>query len=381
MGFRPLSEVLQSAAPFHRKVFFLEGYTDSANLYALKAEFLTLIDAANDYTAFLELAGVGLQPSMVRKVALTHGHYDHALGTLELLNHYEALRGQLEVLMHPSGPATLKKLVREQGGTIREIGDGERLDLGGLEVEVLYTPGHTADSVCFYERESRTLFTGDSVLTVEGSLPMPDPAAGGGIADYLSSLRRLASLDIDYVCPGHGLPRASEGRVFVRGVYEEAIRSVRGPEASWSDGATKFMANGLLEEAIFCCDKELEVDPTNLDCLEMKASCLGDLGRGEEATSLYDRVMALGRRSPSVLVGKGFTLLRLDRLEESLACFDEALQGAPGSEEASVGRGITLWLLGRQEEAFGIPEFEKAFSGKLTEELRKLLESRTKNGA
>ncbi len=381
MGFRKLSQVLRSAAPSHRKILYLEGYVDSANLYALDGEPLVLVDAGNDSTAFTDLARAGHPPFTIRRIALTHGHYDHALGILDLLNRYESLRGSLEVLMHEDGPATLQNLVREKGGTIRTIADGERLDLAGLSIEVLHTPGHTVDSVCFYEGESRTMFTGDTVLTVEGSLPMPDPAAGGSLAAYLASLRRLSTLDIDFVCPGHGRPRRTRGRAYVRGVYEEALRSVKGPKTSWKDGAAKLMANGLLAEAVFCCDKELELDPTNQDCLEMKASCLGDLGRLDEANALYDSVLCRGVRSSSILTGKGFTLLRLERFPESLECFDEALASAPGSPEAAVGKGFALFCLGRQDEALDIPEFEKAFSSNLTEEVRKRFESRHQGGA
>ena len=61
------------------------------------------------------------------------------------------------------------------------------------------TPGHSADSVCLLF--GRVCFTGDTVLG-EGSVFI---APGeGSLAAYLDSLRRLRSLDLDVLCPGHG---------------------------------------------------------------------------------------------------------------------------------------------------------------------------------
>jgi len=63
----------------------------------------------------------------------------------------------------------------------------------------LGTPGHSADSVCL--RVGRTCFTGDTVLG-EGSVFI---APGeGSLSAYLDSLRRLRSLDLSVLCPGHG---------------------------------------------------------------------------------------------------------------------------------------------------------------------------------
>jgi glyoxylase-like metal-dependent hydrolase (beta-lactamase superfamily II) len=61
------------------------------------------------------------------------------------------------------------------------------------------TPGHSADSVCLLF--GRTCFTGDTVLG-EGSVFI-DPG-DGSLSAYLESLRRLRSLDLEVLCPGHG---------------------------------------------------------------------------------------------------------------------------------------------------------------------------------
>ena len=66
-------------------------------------------------------------------------------------------------------------------------------------VTAVATPGHSADSVCLLF--GRVCFTGDTVLG-EGSVFI---APGeGSLSAYLDSLRRLRSMDLEAICPGHG---------------------------------------------------------------------------------------------------------------------------------------------------------------------------------
>lgn len=379
MGFAKLSDLLGSTEAAHERVLYLEGYTDSANLYVVTGETLALIDSANDATVFPELEEAGRDPGLVRTVLLTHGHFDHALGVVALLNGYGSLRGSFEVAMHPDGPVMLRRMVGELGGKVRDLTDGEHLAVAGVDLEVLFTPGHTADSLCFYDAASRTLFAGDTLLTDEGALPMPDPTAGGNLADYLASLRRLRSVEVEYVCPGHGPPIRSPGGAFVRQVYVSALESLKGPTRSWKETATALMANGLFEDAVYCCDREIEAGAKGPEPVEIKASCLADLGRNEEAEALYNELLARGEQSYRLWVAKGFNLLHLQRYADSLSCFEAARGLDPAAADAAIGRGMALWLLGRGEEAMDIPEFERAFSGSLRDEIRKYGESRPRH--
>ena len=66
-------------------------------------------------------------------------------------------------------------------------------------LEVVATPGHAADHVCFVS--GRVCFTGDLVLGEGSTFVPPD---GGSLVAYLDSLRRIAALDLELLCPGHG---------------------------------------------------------------------------------------------------------------------------------------------------------------------------------
>ncbi|MGV9288193.1 MBL fold metallo-hydrolase [Streptomyces sp. NPDC003719] len=121
---------------------------------------------------------------------LTHGHPDHAEGAARFA-------------------ALTRTKVRALDPALR-LGDeglaaGEVITVGGLELRVVPTPGHTADSLSFHLPADRAVLTGDTVLG-RGTTMVAHP--DGRLGDYLDSLRRLRSLTADdgvhTVLPGHG---------------------------------------------------------------------------------------------------------------------------------------------------------------------------------
>ena len=66
-------------------------------------------------------------------------------------------------------------------------------------MEVVPTPGHAEDHVCFVM--DGVCFTGDLILGEGSTFVPPD---GGSLRAYLESLHRVAELDLELLCPGHG---------------------------------------------------------------------------------------------------------------------------------------------------------------------------------
>ena len=75
--------------------------------------------------------------------------------------------------------------------------DGQTLELGDMTIQVVATPGHAANHVCFFIAEDRLLFSGDHVLN--GSTTIVNPP-DGHMGDYLRSLDRLAELSLCSSC-------------------------------------------------------------------------------------------------------------------------------------------------------------------------------------
>ncbi len=377
-GWQPLSGLFESADPLFENILFLPGYDLSSNVYVVEGKVLSIVDPGNDYLAFIDLFRRGYKPADVKQVVLTHGHRDHAMGVFELLRSYPAIleNGGFELILHEASPRELIDMVRKSGCRVTEVRGGEPLEISGLGWEVIHTPGHTIDGICLYHPPSKTVFSGDTVLP--HAMAEPDEDAGGRLDHYLFGVRALLAKDIQNVLPGHGFPVVSSGRKVIEDTYEGLMMKTIGVEAKaktpWIEGATALAQRGFLEEAVFCCEKELVCNPKNLMALQLKAISLNDLGRFQEALESLDPLEELRLQIKGdlfVLLGKGYALMGLGRYEESVKYFDEALQVTPGMKDALIYKGMALCLAGNYDAAMDIELFRKEFVGRFQEELRK----------
>ncbi|WP_328770707.1 MBL fold metallo-hydrolase [Streptomyces sp. NBC_00286] len=121
---------------------------------------------------------------------LTHGHPDHAEGATR----FAELTGTKVRALDPA------LRLGDEG-----LAAGDVIRTGGLELRVVPTPGHTADSLCFHLPTDQAVLTGDTILG-RGTTVVAHP--DGRLGDYLDTLRRLRSLTVDdgvhTVLPGHG---------------------------------------------------------------------------------------------------------------------------------------------------------------------------------
>ena len=147
-------------------------------------------------------------------IILTHPHADHIGGMDILLDEYPV------GMVYDNGmPSTSKlflgyvKKLKEKKIERKGLVAGDRIDLGGLTLEVIETPGHTAGSVCYYDASSAALFSGDTVFRSGcGRTDLPT----GSDADMRRSLEKLRNVNIRTVYPGHG-PVGGDGPASVLG--------------------------------------------------------------------------------------------------------------------------------------------------------------------
>jgi glyoxylase-like metal-dependent hydrolase (beta-lactamase superfamily II) len=124
---------------------------------------------------------------------LTHGHLDHseASGRFHEMSRAPVLARDPELCL--------------DGDPLRA--DGAAIDVPGLDLRVLHTPGHSADSVCFSVSTGgdRAVLTGDTILG-RGTTVVAHP--DGRLGPYLGSLARLREVADAIMLPGHGPVRA-----------------------------------------------------------------------------------------------------------------------------------------------------------------------------
>jgi hydroxyacylglutathione hydrolase len=366
-----IGEVTGLSNPLFDAILFAIGYDFSSNVYLIRGDYLSIIDPGNDYLIYMELFRQGVKPADIKKVAITHGHPDHCMGVVELFRGYPGMAQDLdvEVFLHESGPEEYLKILEEGGIRATTLQGGETIHLSGFNFDVIHTPGHTIDGVCYYHAPTKTAFTGDTVLP-EAMAEM-DQGGGGRLDHYLYALRTLRKFDIDHVMPGHGGIAPLVGRRVVRDTYEGLIRKVIDEGTPWMAGAMALAQQGLLEEALFCCEKVLAEEADDLRALETKAFLLKDLNRADEAIAGFDEVLARKPDHFYALIGKGTTFMAQENFAKALITFDEALTLQPGNKEILINKGLALYLSGRDVEAMEIAAFQEAFADKIKEELSK----------
>jgi glyoxylase-like metal-dependent hydrolase (beta-lactamase superfamily II) len=205
-------------------IYPLFSSSDESNCFIVSGKKTAVIDAGINPSVLLrkiEELGLG-----VDYLINTHCHYDHVGGDFLFIN-----RTGAKLCVHEDGACALEGA--ENGRILASLfyskmpklkvdvrlTDGQVLDLDGVVLEVVHTPGHTREGICLYEPNSKSLFSGDTVFS--DGVGRTD-FAGGSMNELQKSLEKLLRLHeergIEVIYPGHG--PAGEGDDIIR-AYEE----------------------------------------------------------------------------------------------------------------------------------------------------------------
>ena len=113
-----------------------------------------VIDAAHDHRAILE----GLGDRKLKAIVSTHGHNDHINAAADLADETGA-----PILLHPDD-SMLWEVVYPDRRVDDTLADGQRIEVGGAELTVIHTPGHSPGGCCLYLPADRLLFSGDTLF-------------------------------------------------------------------------------------------------------------------------------------------------------------------------------------------------------------------------
>ena len=200
-----------------------------ANAYLLLGATLTLVDTGmpgSEDTILGYIETLGRSATDLSRIVITHHHLDH-VGSLAALK----ARTSAQVVAHPgdaglisgeqSPPPASSPLMRFLFWLVTPlmpapdpvpvdltIQDGEPLDMGdqlGGGV-VVHVPGHTPGSIALYLPSQRLLICGDTINHRRGRLGPPPKPFTEDMDQALASIRLMAGLEFDLLCPGHGAP-------------------------------------------------------------------------------------------------------------------------------------------------------------------------------
>lgn len=116
--------------------------------------------------------------------------------------------------------------------------EGDQIDIGGRQLEILFTPGHAPDSICLLDRENRLLFTGDTFYLA----PLYTHIEGSSFADYAASAARLAGLatEIDKAITSHNVPVVDASYMTALGQAFADIQSGAATDVTISDNNREY---------------------------------------------------------------------------------------------------------------------------------------------
>lgn len=142
-------------------------------------------------------------------ILLTHGHFDHIMGV-------EGLRAQFDipVYVQEDDAQMLEDPSLNACGMIgatvslkadHTVKDGDILNLAGLEIRVIHTPGHTPGGACYYFPSEEVLFSGDTLFCESvGRTDLPGGSMSALVRSIKEKVFKLPDLTIVYT--GHGEP-------------------------------------------------------------------------------------------------------------------------------------------------------------------------------
>ena len=187
--------------------FYPEQGMLDANTYVIKGSPGIIIDPGNPDFMKSRLEGLkrdGINPEDIGVIVNTHLHIDHC-GANEA---FKDLSGA-KIALHPVQKQNYQLVAIDSTRLLGEepaeftadfILDYSRLASGDVELELIPSPGHTPDSVCFYDRRNKVLICGDVLFEMStGRVDLP----GGEGADLIKSIEALSRLDIELLLPGH----------------------------------------------------------------------------------------------------------------------------------------------------------------------------------
>ena len=199
-----------------KDLFFIERGFLNGNHFVFRSYKPILIDTAYiadfDETADL-ITQLDIKLTDVQLIINTHCHCDHIGGNKNIKD-----QSGCDIALHKIGKhfidtrndrATWWRYFGQEAeffdATIA-LNDGDALSIGPHEFKVIHTPGHAAEGIVLHNRHEKLLISSDTLWKNDMAVMTLQIEGSAAPFQMLESLEKLASLDVQMVYPGHGLP-------------------------------------------------------------------------------------------------------------------------------------------------------------------------------
>jgi glyoxylase-like metal-dependent hydrolase (beta-lactamase superfamily II) len=190
----------------------MPGYYDS-NVYLINKKIL--VDTGMSVEPVLSKLEKLVPVSNIQQIILTHGHFDHCGAAAAIIQKSGAKLGickdDASALLSDKISCSLsfgQRINTMQPDVLYQ--DGDQIPIGLNEarkeeyLKVISTPGHTVGSICLYEENSASLFSGDTVFS-DGGIGRSD-FENSACEKMTASIQKLTQLPVQNLYPGHGAP-------------------------------------------------------------------------------------------------------------------------------------------------------------------------------
>ena len=173
----------------------------------------------------------GLRNEHISHILVTHTHIDHSPAS-------RLLKARTGAPIFAFGPHSALSAGDLEGGVDREfvpdfeLMDGERIDGAEWQIDVIHTPGHCSNHICFAMIGNDALFCGDHLMAWATTVILPPD---GSVKDYLESLDKLKSRSETIFYPTHGAP-ITRAKEYIDQIRAHRLSRVDQVEAAFESG-------------------------------------------------------------------------------------------------------------------------------------------------
>src|SRR5262245_43081620 len=174
------------------------------NTYLVGSGNVAVVDPGPNDPRHVQAIAEATKGERITHILITHSHRDHCAGAKPLQAELGGEILSFGPTQSPRGagaPGLGSDFVDDAFVPDRKIKDGEQVKGRGFALDVLHTPGHAPDHLCFALVGQRTVFTGDHVMGWNTTVIAPPE---GNMADFLASMQRLLKRNDKVFLPAHG---------------------------------------------------------------------------------------------------------------------------------------------------------------------------------